>query len=139
MSDDQSKGLTPVVSRLPEPDDFGKVAARHARASAADILRRWVNLSIPERRQIATAFRSVMIPRRRAGRKPSETLTAAYIDWKSDIRGVALFQKHILNWERLSRWRRKTEQRSLMDAIYTRNRRERRKPSTTKSLGNLTP
>jgi hypothetical protein len=168
MSDDQSKELTAAPCPLPEPDDFGKpeqqrqrltskrqsarraavdrrardvhgAARQHARASAAEILGSWVGLSVSERRQIVTAFRSVMIPKRRAGRKPSETLTAAYTDWKSDIRGVALFQKHIVNWGRLSRWRRKTEQRSLMDAIYTRNRRERGKSSTTESPGDLTP
>src|SRR5271155_5017143 len=100
-------------------------AARQAKASAADILGRWDGLSITDRRKIVTAFRAVMIPRRPAGRKPSEAVTAAYIDWKSNIRGIALFRKHISNWERLSRWRRQAEQRSLMDAIYSRNRRER--------------
>jgi len=110
-----------------------KGAAKDARASATDILRKWDGLSISGRRQIATAFRSVMIPRRRAGRKPSPALTAAYHDWKSDIRGVALFRKHILNWEHLSRWRRGAEQRSLMDAIYSRNRRAKQSAITAEN------
>jgi hypothetical protein len=100
-------------------------AAKQAKASAEDILGRWDALSVPDRRKIVTAFRAVMIPKRRPGRKPSKAVTAAYADWRSNMRGVALFRKHILNWERLSRWRRQAEQRSLMDAIYSRNRRER--------------
>lgn len=102
-------------------------AVRHARGSAVEILGRWGGLSNAERMQIVRAFRSALIPRRRAGRKPSATLTAAYAEWKSGTRGPALFRKHISNWERLSRWRRKAEQRSLMDAIYSRNRRDRAK------------
>jgi hypothetical protein len=121
----------PTVSDPPQPDRIDleplalRGAAKQAKASAAEILARWDGLSVSDRRMIVTAFRAVMIPRRRAGRKPSEALTAAYADWRSNIRGVTLFRKHISNWERLSRWRRKAEQRSLMDAIYSRNRRER--------------
>jgi hypothetical protein len=73
------------------------------------------------------AFRSAIIPRKRAGRKQSEALTAAFEAWKGGMRGAVLFQTHIQRWDRLSRWRRKAEQRSLMDAIYSRNRRERAK------------
>lgn len=119
----------------PEPDQAGlkqaavQEAARHARASAAEILARWGELAIPERRQILRAFRLAIIPRRRAGRKQIEALTAAYEAWKRGMRGVALYQTHIPRWERLSRWRRKGEQRSLMDAIYSRKRRDRAKDS----------
>jgi hypothetical protein len=108
-------------------------AAKQARVSAAEILGKWDGLSASERRKVVTAFRAVMIPKRRAGRKPSEALTAAYTDWKANIRGVALFRKHISNWERLSRWRRQAEQRSLMDAIYSRNRRQRTRSKPIKT------
>src|ERR1035437_8697922 len=117
----------------PEPDQAGSAktavegAARCARAAAVEILRRWGSLSTSERRQVVRAFRSAIIPRKRAGRKQSEALTAAYEAWKGGARGVVLFRTHIPRWDRLSRWRRTAEQRSLMDAIYSRNRRERAK------------
>jgi hypothetical protein len=125
---------------FPESDEAGsgqtafEGAARHARASAVEILTRWAGLSTSECRQVVMAFRSVLIPRKRAGRKQSEALTAAYEAWRGGMRGVALFQTHIQRWNRLSRWRRKAEQRSLMDAIYSRNRRERAKKSTAQSV-----
>jgi hypothetical protein len=122
----------PIVREIPsetgEAEEQPAVhgAVKQARASATIILRKWDDLSFLDRRKIVTAFRLAMIPKRRAGRKLSEAITAAYTDWKFNIRGVALFRKHILNWERLSRWRRRAEERSLMDAIYSRNRRERK-------------
>jgi hypothetical protein len=113
---------------VPNPKETAvQDAAGHARASAVEILGKWGGLSISERRRIVRTFRSALIPRRRAGRKQSETITAAYEAWKGGMRGVALFRNHIPHWDRLSRWRRKAERRSLMDAIYSRNRRERAK------------
>jgi hypothetical protein len=110
---------------VPSPKDMAiQDAVRHARASAVEVLTRWGGLSISERRHIVRAFRSALIPRRRAGRKQSKTITAAYDAWKGGMRGVALYQNHIPNWERLSRWRRKAVERSLMAAIYSRSRRD---------------
>ncbi len=108
-------------------------AARHARASAVEILGTWEGLSISERRTIVRAFHSSLVPRRRAGRKQSETITAAYDAWKGGMRGAALYQNHIPNWDRLSRWRRKAVERSLMEAIYSRNRRARAKQAASAS------
>jgi hypothetical protein len=78
-----------VGENSPMPDQPGserqaavKEAAKHAKASAEDILAKWTSLSIPDRRKIVTAFRAAMIPRRRAGRKPSEALSAAYTNWR---------------------------------------------------------
>jgi hypothetical protein len=121
--------------------EAGEDPAKHARACAADILSKWDGLSMSERQQIVSAFRLTMIPKQRAGRKPSASLTAAYGEWKAGTRGTALFQKHISNWERLSRWRRRSEQRSLMDAIYSRSRRERAKQvrGTGENPGNSNP
>lgn len=113
--------------------EAGEDPAKRARACAEDILSKWNGLSMSERRQIVSAFRLTMIPKQRAGRKPSASLTAAYGEWKAGTRGTALFRKHISNWEHLSRWRRKSEQRSLMEAIYSRNRRARAKQAASSS------
>jgi hypothetical protein len=119
--------MLPADNASPEEQTAVQEAARHARTSAVEILKRWGDLSTSERRQVIIAFRSAIIPRKRAGRKQSEALTAAFEAWKGGMRGLVLFQTNIQNWDRLSRWRRKAEQRSLMDAIYSRNRRERAK------------
>jgi hypothetical protein len=118
---------TPIYGTADGGQEVDEDPVTQAKACAADIRRKWDGLSMSERRQIVSAFRSALIPKQSAGRKPSASLTAAYGEWKAGIRGAALFRKHISNWERLSRWRRKAEQRSLMDAIYSRNRRERAK------------
>jgi hypothetical protein len=119
---------------VPNPIEMAvQDAARHARASAGEILRRWGGLSISERRQIVRAFRSALIPKRRAGRKQSKTITAAYDAWKGGMRGVALYQNHIPNWERLSRWRRIAVERSLMASIYSRSRRDPAKQAASAS------
>lgn len=71
------------------------------------------------------AFKSGLFPKNKPGRRPKEQITAAYLDWTAGIRGVQLYQKHIPKWEQKSRWRRKAEQRVLLDAICSRARRER--------------
>jgi hypothetical protein len=38
---------------------------------------------------------------------------------------VELYRRHIRNWSKLTQWRRRVEQRTLMTAIYTRRRRGR--------------
>ena len=98
-----------------------------------EILMRWGGLSISERRQVVRGFCSVLIPGRRAGRKQSETITAAYDAWRDGMRGIALYQSHIPNWKRLSRWRRKAVERSLMASIYSRSRRDRAKQAARSS------
>ena len=77
-----------------------------------------------DRIRLCDRFRSALIPRRRAGRKSKARVTAAYQDWKAGVRGVELYRRHIRNWNKLTQWRRRSEQRTLMAAIYTRQRRE---------------
>jgi hypothetical protein len=40
------------------------------------------------------------------------------------MRAEALYRAHIPGWEKHSKWRRKHEERALMDAIRSRRRRE---------------
>jgi len=75
--------------------------------------------------KLVSLFRAGMVPRRRAGRRPKPQVTAAYLDWKAGMRGVALFRKHIPGWQKHNRYRRMAEQKGLMDAIRNRVRRGR--------------
>jgi hypothetical protein len=75
--------------------------------------------------KLLSVFRAGLVPRRRAGRRPQPQVTAAYLDWKTGIRGVALFRKHIPGWQKHNRYRRIAEEKRLMDAIRSRYRRER--------------
>jgi hypothetical protein len=43
------------------------------------------------------------------------------------MKGLPLYRKHILGYDNLALWRRRERSRALMDAIRTRQRRERRK------------
>jgi len=126
-----TKAAKPVFVELIAPDPATR-NSRRASGPSRESCRRgnsraMGSLSASERRKVVRAFRSTIIPRRRAGRKQSEAVTVAYEAWKGSMRGAALFQTHVLRWDRLSRWRRTAEHRSLMEAIYSRNRRERAK------------
>jgi RecB family exonuclease len=75
--------------------------------------------------KLVSVFRAGTVPRRRAGRRPKPQVTASYLDWKTGMRGVALFRKHIPGWEKHNRYHRIGEQKELIDAIRSRYRRER--------------
>jgi len=74
--------------------------------------------------RVARAFHSAVVPKRKPGRRLKPQVTAAYQDWKAGTRGVALCAKHIPGWQKHNRYRRMAEQKSLMDAIRSRDRRE---------------
>ena len=57
-----------------------------------------------ERQKLLTAFRRVLFPIRRPGRRRKEEITAAHQDWKNGMRGVELYRKHIPGWEKHSSW-----------------------------------
>ena len=60
-------------------------------------------------------FRAGVVPRRKDGRRLKPQVTAAYLDWKSGMRGVALYREHIPAWQSYNRYRRMPEQKALMD------------------------
>jgi hypothetical protein len=76
-------------------------------------------------RRVVGAFRREMIPPARPGRKKRAVVTAAVEDWEAGLRGVQLYEKHILGWSKMSHWRRRIASDQLRDAIATRRRRER--------------
>jgi hypothetical protein len=49
--------------------------------------------------RLVGVFRAGIVPRRRSGHRPKPQVTAAYLDWKAGMRGVALFRKHVPGWE----------------------------------------
>ena len=94
--------------------------------AAHDIRRQYgQRLTRDECVKLVSVLRAGLVPRRRAGRRPKPQVTAAYLDWKAGMRGVALFRKHIPGWEGHHRYRKIGEQKALMDAIRSRSRRQR--------------
>jgi hypothetical protein len=101
-------------------------AKEKATRAARDIRRKYgEGLSREEFIRLANAFRSAVVPRRRPGRRPKATITAAYLDWKVGMRGADLYRKHIPGWQGHNRYHRIGEQKELIDAIRSRYRRER--------------
>ncbi len=95
--------------------------------TAQHVASEFAALDRPERLKLVKAFRAVLIPRKAPGRKRRKEITAAYADWKLGMKGLPLYRKHIPGFEKLSHWRRREKSRALMDAIRTRQRRERRR------------
>lgn len=86
-------------------------------------------LSGRQRAQLDRFLAAILKPTHRPGRKPSARVGEAHRDFAAGMRGIPLFRKHIPNFEKLSRWRRRIEQRRLMDAIHKRASRARQKQS----------
>jgi hypothetical protein len=105
-------------------------AAKEMTARAAHDIRRQFGdrLTRDECMKLVSVFRAGIVPRRRAGRRPKPQVTAAYLDWKAGMGGVALYRKHIPGWQKQNRYRRIAEEKRLMDAIRSRRRRERASP-----------
>jgi hypothetical protein len=103
-------------------------AAKEITARAAHDIRRQFGgegLTREQCLKLVSVFRAGVVPRRKAGRRPKPQVTAAYLDWKTGMRGVALFRKHIPGWDKHNRYHRIGEQKELLDAIRSRYRRER--------------
>jgi hypothetical protein len=69
-----------------------------------------------------------------AGRKRRKEITAVHPDWKQGMRGLQLYRKHIPGYDNLAQWRRKAKSRALMDAIRTRQRREKQRSDSPYKL-----
>jgi hypothetical protein len=100
----------------------GKAVAINA---AQQIAGEFSDLGRHELLRIVTAFRRELIPPKRPGRRRSKEISAAHADWKSGIRGLPLYRKHIASFDQMSRWKRQGKSRALMEAIRSRERRTR--------------
>jgi hypothetical protein len=108
--------VPPASERLIQAKAAVVEAARVIAQSLSDLDRR-------TRKSLAASFRQQLLPKRRAGRKPSKEITAAYADWKSGMCGLQLYRKHVPGLDSMSRWKRQAKTRALMDAIRSRERR----------------
>ena len=111
----QNKDLLEKVCRLGHESGLEIRVAFDSKLNRRDLLK------------AVTAFRRALIPPRRPGRRLKAQITAAHRDWKNGVRGVALYTAHIPGWAKHSEWRHKGEARALMDAIRSRERREKAK------------
>ena len=134
MSEEALKELTDAASPSPQGDGFGQQPeSRFERAksvtveTARYVATEFAALDRSERLRLVKAFRVELIPRKAPGRKRQKEITAAYADWKQGAKGLQLYRKHIPGFDKLAQWRRQTKSRALMDAIRTRQRRERRR------------
>lgn len=158
MANIQNGPVRPPLKPLHQPPGFGKAvpapsgdgrAARNRAAcepsesftnakqialhAAAEIRRQFGDsFTRAECQRLANAFRSVIVTKRKPGRRQKEQITAALADWRKGARGDDLCRAHVPGWEKHSEWRRKHEKRVLMEGIRTRRRRERAK---AKSIG----
>lgn len=127
---DEAKRKLIASEDVPKPDVFGEPGAQLAEAAAMaeragkEIAPTCRGLPPRQLRSVLTAFKRQIIPPGKPGRKKTKRITAAYNDWKTGIRGLALFRKHIPRFSRMNIWQRKVKSRALMDAIRTRKRRE---------------
>ena len=138
MKDEQIKPISGHESEEQHGDGCG--AAKHRRTllkcamgltleSAEEIRLTMSNcggLSRPELARICRKFRTGLTDRKRAGRRPSKDITAAYEDWLAGMRGKELYAKHITNYAKLNHWRRKDLSEKLMSALRSRKRRRTR-------------
>jgi hypothetical protein len=119
--------MNPNVPQEPSQDSE---AIRQACAIAKEAAARAIGClgPSPDRRvrlKVLTAFRHVIYPVKRPGRRRKENITAAHRDWKDGVRGRELYVKHIPDYAKHNHYKREVEARRLMDAIRTRERRER--------------
>jgi hypothetical protein len=113
----------PSGSGIPATPECLPLAQVIATEAGQRIARDFPHLDRHWRLQIATIFHRQLIPARRPGRKRRKEITAAHADWKVGVRGAQLYRKHIPGFDRMSRWRRESKSRDLMDAIRSRERR----------------
>ena len=86
-------------------------------------------LSPEVRLLLAAAVRSRVVSRQKPGKKPHDSLDRACADYRSGLRGLSLYKKHISNFKKLSRWRRTVEQNRLLKNISKRQEREKKSTS----------
>ena len=139
MSDQESKGPSVPAEAVQKIDVFGTPnpspvaeACRQAHDAGYRIAAEFgPSLSPSDRRKVLITFRRTLFPAKRPGRRRKETVTAAHRNWKNGMRGLALYRTHIPGWEKHHRYRRQSEARALMDAVHTRDRRERKRTVRT--------
>ena len=118
---------------LPKPDGLGTLGRdefEKAVAAATDvgqrIAREFDRLDQRQRHALVRMFRRQLLPPGKPGRRRSQEITAAYANWKAGVRGLPLYRKHIRGFDRMGYWKRKGKTRALLEALRSRDRRERK-------------
>lgn len=111
-------------SKPPIPPQIGSLVESLCAAIASE------NLSLAARRGLLGTLRRGVLP----GKKPKsfstkrtrqdERLKRASVDYKTGMRGSALFEKHVPQSKTMSRWRRRHEQTQFLKAVAKRVQRE---------------
>jgi len=97
-------------------------------------------LSREARLEAVSAIRRAIVPKRKPGKKKNARIDSAYRDYQLGMRGLKLYRKHIPNFRKLSRWRRKAEQRRLTGNLQKRAERDRkRQRNATNPPSELSP
>lgn len=84
------------------------------------------------RQEVVTTIRLAILPRQT--RRADPRIDAAYADYQAGMRGLALYRKHIPNHATKGHYRRRADERRLMNSIHQRSSRER-KAAALKSAG----
>jgi len=112
-------------------------------AALIDLLRQAADreaLSHDARLDVVSAVRRAIVHKQKAGRKNDERLDRAYTEFRTGTRGLELYRKHIPNFRKLSRWRRRVEGDRLLKTLNKRAERERkRQPTPTNADAELSP
>jgi len=128
MSDPENKRVASDTNAMPQPDGFDSTedpcaviecAKATAKNAARQLAEHFPGLGRKAGHEIVRAFRSVLVPRRRPGKRPRADITAAHADWTSGMRGPQLYRKHIPNLDKFNWYRKKFEIRRLNEAIRT--------------------
>jgi hypothetical protein len=99
------------------------------------------NLSLAARRGVLGALRRGVLPKKKPKSfsmrriRQNERLNRAFWDYKTGMRGSALFEKHVPGWKTMSRWRRRVEQTQFRKAVEKRAQREARGDEQAKKGG----
>jgi hypothetical protein len=124
MSDEQGT-VNPTARE--RPVEIQKLARLATDAARAIVAAHEELLDSRAKLRIAAAFRRVLLPPNRPGRRPRASITSAYEDFKRGVHGPKLYRKHIPGFDAMGHWRRQGESRKLMEAIRSRRRRERKR------------
>lgn len=112
----QEKACSPAAERLSQ-------AVTAASRAGQRIVQKFTDLDRRDREHLVAAFQLQVLPPLKRGRKRSEAVTAAHADWRSGMRGVKLYSRHIAGFDDMSWAERESKSRSLIRAISSRERR----------------
>jgi hypothetical protein len=120
----------------PSSTDVVAIARELGRETARQLeLQVGAALSFKARTEAVRAFQRALVPARKRGRRRIHRITTAHEDRKRGVRGLALYTAHIPGYLTFNSWRRSCEARRLMEAIRSRERREKSKQNEAISGG----